>query len=171
METIEETKIRDSNSWQQQFEESLKGAGPLRPFDCSNEFRVSDVDCSGDFLIGLFKKTLLFLPGAILLFMTANFLFLTFFSHYWDLFQVFLSLPWVALYGFMVMYGLGDIRNPKHTLLPISIVLLSFFFCLIPLLVTNTGFISHFYSRSFYLMPLVLMVPVIVKQWVETEQE
>lgn len=72
----------------------------------------------------------------------------------------------------MAWLGLGDVRNPKHFVIPASIIIVGIFFGAVAAIASN-----HF-SRSifingypFYFLPLALIVPFLAKGWVDGKTE
>lgn len=116
----------------------------------------------GDRLIKILKRTFLFLPGALYLFFGT----LTVFS--FD----FLWSPVSALIIFMIgsfltIFGLGSLKNPKHLLIPVSIVLvaLTTFW-----LFSSIGGLKFVFEYGIYLFPLALIVPVLVKSLIDDKK-
>lgn len=172
MKTKEISKDKLENWWEKQFQMPLPEEGLLTETD--NFYILRNTIFAGsaenDWL-KIIKQILFFLPGAFLLFMTSTFLFEAFFSMNWSFFQVLVGVPWLFLYGFMVIFGLGDLKNPKHLILPFSIVGISFVVYLSSLLFGDSARLSFLSYYSMYLFPLVLTIPVLLKNLTDEKPE
>ena len=71
----------------------------------------------GDVLVKILKRTFLFLPGAFYLFFGTLSVFA------FDVIQIqpIAILPMFLIGGFMTIFGIGNIKNPKHLAIPLSI--------------------------------------------------
>lgn len=113
-----------------------------------------------------FKKAVLFLPGTFVLFFAT--LASVFF--YKDLGVNFWTLFWLASGGFMVWAGLGDLKNKKHLLLPLSVVSVAL------TLAIGFGFLPEsvqpqmFFEHSIYFFPIALIVPFLVKSRINGQE-
>lgn len=123
---------------------------------------AAQINEKGDRLIKILKRAFLFLPGALYLFFGT----LTIFS--FD----FLWSPVSALIIFMIgsfltIFGLGSLKNPKHLLIPVSIVLVAIttFW-----LFSTIGGLKFVFEYGIYLFPLALIVPVLVKNLIEDKK-
>ncbi len=102
----------------------------------------------------LFKKMFLFLPGVLILHL-ATFAAVNF---YQDIGLNLWMLFWFASGIFMTWAGIGDLRNKRHWLIPASVILSA-------AIIAGLGnWLSPDNSEySFYLMPLLFIVPVLVR--------
>ena len=104
--------------------------------------------------IGIFKKAFLFLPGVLILhlacFATALF-YKDFGINIWMLF-------WFASGIFMVWAGLGDLKNKKHLLLPLSVIL-----SIAPFALLFSYLSVKPEEYSFYLFPIFFVIPILAK--------
>lgn len=171
METEEKTLENLNNFWQQQFEESSANEVFLEHSRNSNFFEAekSFAETNGDKWLKIIKGLFLYLPGAFLLFMTSTFLFEAYFSMNWDFVQILSGVPWLVLYGFMVMFGIGEFKHQKSLAIPFSIVGISIIAFLISQLFSGSPN-SIFYSTA-YLLPLVFAVPFFVKNLIKEETQ
>lgn len=106
----------------------------------------------------LFKKIFSFLPGVLLLHMIVP-AFLVFGFHVGGLF-------WIASGIFMVWAGIGDLRNKKHLLLPLSVILVALIFS-VPLAVLPRGpedYYIYFYAG---ILPLLFITPILLKGYLK----
>lgn len=144
--------------------------------------------------LNLLKQILFFLPGTFLLY------FLGFVSATL-LMNVFIFLPpdtlppsepveilgitstfiQIILLGtlgvlgvFMTWFGLGDIKNKKHFSIPLSIIftgaIIALFVKAIKALFGG-GFIEEFDKYFIYLLPLILIIPILIKGLVDRKTE
>ncbi len=115
--------------------------------------------------LGIFKKAFLFLPGTfVLFFATLSSVF------FYDIFGVNLwMLFWLASGSFMVWAGLGDLKNKKHLLMPLSVFSMTFVFAILLSLLPESVQPSGFFEYSIYLFPLVLIAPILVKNILKEE--
>lgn len=110
------------------------------------------------------KKLFLFVPGALFLYFTTFSLFV--FSSgrpWWSMVFLF----WLAAGSFTVWLGLGEIKKIKHLAIPASIIVLSLGLAGILSLFPQAIQIDLFLTYSMYFLPLVFMVPVMVKSFVD----
>lgn len=113
-------------------------------------------DEKGDILVKILKHTFIFLPGALYLFFGAMFGFS--FEFFWEnpltIFVVFL------IGSFMTIFGIGNIKNPKHLAIPISIIAVGITaFSLFSMF----GKLKYIFEYGIYFFPLALVVPVLAK--------
>jgi len=139
--------------------------------------------------LNLLKQILLFLPGTFLLyfvgFVSATVLMnIAFFLPPSEpvqilgitsaLFQMIL-LGAIGLLGiFMTWFGLGDLKNKKHLSIPASIILTGTFIAVVFKAIEGIfggGFIEEFDKYFIYLLPLILIVPILIKGWVDKDTE
>ena len=113
-----------------------------------------------DLLIKLLKQTFIFLPGALYLFFAAMF---------GVSFQFFWEKPWLILVvfligSFMTIFGIGNLKNPKHLAIPLSIVavgLMAFS------LFSMFGKLKYLIEYGIYFFPLALIVPILARNFVD----
>lgn len=82
----------------------------------------------------------------------------------------------IVLFGtFMTWFGLGDIKNRKHIAIPTSILLtggiLAAIFKILSGVLGFTGLFEFLNYYFIYLFPLVLIVPILVKGWIDQKPE
>jgi hypothetical protein len=114
---------------------------------------------------GIFKKAFLFLPGTFLLFeatLTSVYFYNNFGMNLWFLF-------WFASGGFMVWAGLGDLKNKKHLLMPLSIISITLVFSILLSFLPQSLQPAGFFEYSIYLFPLALITPILVKSCLKKE--
>jgi hypothetical protein len=113
----------------------------------------------GDRLIKILKRAFAFFPGVFYLF------FGTFSILAFDLLWNPLTITAVFLIGsFLTIFGLGNLKNPKHLVIPLSIVavaLLAFS------LFSFFGSLKSVFEYGIYLLPLALIAPFLVKSLVD----
>ena len=137
--------------------------------------------------LNLIKQVFLFLPGTFLLYLigfigTIILVDSFFVQEPLEIFGI-RSVPLqillfgiIALFGiFMTWFGLGDIKNKKHFAIPTSILVTGGILALISKILGDVfGFTGLFEAMNYYfiyLFPLVLIVPVLVKGWVDRKTE
>ncbi len=173
MNTTENTAEDLKDFWQEQFEASSFDRGFLTHHNNTDLSRTEEnsAESNGDNWLKIIKRLFLFLPGAFLLFMSSTFLFEAFFSMNWDFVQVLSAMPWMLLWGSMVLFGIGDLKNPKHLAIPFSIVGISLIVFLISSLLGDSSKLWFLSYYSIYLFPLALIVPFLAKGWVDIKYE
>jgi hypothetical protein len=114
---------------------------------------------------GIFKKVFLFLPGTFLLFFaTLSSVF------FYDIFGVNLwMLFWLASGSFMIWAGLGDLKNKKHLLMPLSVFSITLVLAILLSFLPESLQPSGFFEYSIYLFPLALIAPILVKNYLKEE--
>jgi len=112
------------------------------------------------------RQIFLFLPGTFLLyFSTLSSLFF-----YPDLGFTSEMLFFLLSGSFLCLVGLGNIRNIKNLLIPISIVCFSLITAILISLFTDAMQPSLFFEYSIYLFPFVLMISKLLQSWIEDEK-
>ena len=116
-----------------------------------------------DIILKILKRAFVFLPGSLYLFFASmfGFSYQVFRENPLTIFVVFL------IGGFMTIFGIGDIRNPKHVLIPISIVavgLTAFS------LFAAVGQLSRLLDYGIYFFPVALVVSVLAKNLADTNE-
>jgi hypothetical protein len=122
---------------------------------------------NGDIWISLLKQVFLFFPGTLLLFMTSGFIFDAYFSGMVDFMFVIGGLPWILMYSFMMIFGIGDVKNPKHLAIPLSVVSVSLLIFLISTILPDSLHNKFLYEYSIYLFSIALIAPFFVKNVIE----
>lgn len=129
----------------------------------------------------ILKQTLLFFPGTFLLYILSMGFTVMFLSSFVKpagmtprFGYVWMLLIFLAAF-LMTWLGLGDLRKPKHLVIPASIISVGVFFGAIG------GFLlilSYEFGRlilndifPFYLFPLALIAPFLAKGWVDRKNE
>ncbi len=116
--------------------------------------------------IKLIKQLFLFLPSAFILFLGSGGLTWRLFLPISEGTEILSlsSLVFLLLAALLSILGLGNLRNPKHLLIPLSIISLGVFLGILTSFFTSVGtFIP-------YLFPLAFIVPVLVKSWLDKEE-
>jgi hypothetical protein len=116
---------------------------------------AAQINEKGDRLIKILKRTFLFLPGALYLFFGT--LTIVSFDFLWNPAS---ALIIFSIGSFLTIFGLGSLKNPKHLMIPSSIVLvaLTTFW-----LFSTIGGLKFVFEYGVYLFPLALIVPILVK--------
>lgn len=116
----------------------------------------------GDRLIKILKRAFLFLPGALYLFFgTLN---VVSFDFLWSPAS---ALIIFSIGSFLTIFGLGSLKNPKHLMIPVSIVLvaLTTFW-----LFSAIGGLKFVFGYGVYLFPLALIVPILIKSLIDDKK-
>jgi hypothetical protein len=138
------------------------------------------------YFVNALKQIFLFLPGTFFLYFVgfvAAIIFMDIFFHQRPLADLPPSAPFqIALLGiigiggsFMTWFGLGDLKNTRHRAIPASILATG---AMIGIIVKALENISEFavgllrdFDGLMYLFPLVLIIPVLTKGWVDRKAE
>ena len=116
---------------------------------------VERINEKGDVLVKILKRTFLFLPGAFYLFFgTLSALSFEFFWSPQSILTVFL------VGSFMTIFGLGSLKNPKHLLIPLSIVAVGIAAFEI---FSAIGSLQCVFKYGIYFFPLALILPFLAK--------
>jgi hypothetical protein len=109
-----------------------------------------------DILVKILKRTFLFLPGTIYLFFgTISILEFNFLQN-----EPFAILMVFLIGSFMTIFGIGDLKNPKHLAIPLSIVSVAVFTFSLFWIFQKTNYAFEF---GMYLFPLALIMPILIK--------
>ncbi len=117
----------------------------------------------GNDLIKILKQVFIFLPGALYLF------FGTFQIFSFDFFWNPQSVVVIFLIGsFMTIFGLGSLKNPKHLVIPLSIIAVGIAAFE---LFSTIGSLKYVFQYGIYFFPLALILPFLAKGWVDRKYE
>lgn len=120
---------------------------------------ASHLDRKGDALVKILKQTFLFLPGAMYLFFFVLLIF-TF-----DFLRNPLTILGVLLIGsFLTIFGLGNLRNPKHLVIPLSILTVG---AMTFGLFSALGYERLIFEYGIYFFPMALIAPFLAKNLVD----
>lgn len=138
-------------------------------------------------LLNLTKQIFLFLPGTLFLYLISfvgTIILIDSFSvrepiEMFGISSATLQLfvfAIIALFGtFMTWIGLGDIKNIKHLSIPTSILatggIIALIFKILGDVFGLTGIFEVMNYYFIYLFPLVLIVPILVKGWIDMKTE
>lgn len=123
-------------------------------------------------LLSILKQVFLFLPSAFLLFFASVALTGRLLFPIGEGVQIVSFLQLVLLLGLSLttIFGLGDLRNPKHFSIPISIISIGAILGAIGTIFCDWFGFGHFLHNYVpYFFPLAFIVPVLVKDWIEKE--
>ena len=127
------------------------------------------------------KQVLLFFPGTFFLYILSMGFTVMFLISFFEpsgmtpqLGTIWLLLIFLAA-TLMTWLGLGDVRNPKHFVIPASIISVGVFFGTVGgiLVILSNQFKNIIFSDAFllYLFPLALIVPFLAKGWIDGKNE
>lgn len=161
---MNKTKIdqRIENDFNAFFDNEFSGDSTVLTFSGNQEiaqnFTATEVSQKADKYFGLFKKVFSFVPGVLFLHLAVPATVIFGFS-IWGLF-------WFAVGIFMVWSGIGDLKNKKHFLLPLSVIFVALIFS-VPFLISP--FNSSDYYNYFYIgvLPLLFIAPILVKNYIK----
>ena len=124
---------------------------------------VERINEKGDALVKILKRTFLFLPGALYLFFGTLLIFS--FDFFWNP----LTFLTIFLIGsFMTIFGLGSLKNPKHLVIPLSIVVVGIAAFE---LFSTIGSLQYVFEYGIYFFPLALILPFLAKSLVDKTEE
>lgn len=125
-------------------------------------------------IFNILRQLLLFLPASFLLFtasvaMTARVILV----EGEGVAKVsFLSLILLSVLSLLNILGLGDLRNSKHFLIPLSIISLGVFLGAIGTIFFDWfSFGTFLHSYVPYFFPLAFIVPILVKNWLDKSED
>jgi hypothetical protein len=113
----------------------------------------------GDRLVKMLKRAFLFLPGALYLFFGT--LSILTFDFLWNPLTV---LVVFLIGGFLTVFGLGNLKNPKHLAIPLSIVAVGI---MTFALFSAVGNLRYVFEYGIYFFPLALIAPFLAKKLVD----
>lgn len=117
----------------------------------------------GDFLVKILKQVFLFFPGTLYLFF-GTFSILAF-DFLWNPFTI---IAVFLIGSFLTIFGIGNLKNPKHLVIPLYIVavaILAFLFF------STIGGLKSVFEYGIYFFPLALVVPILAKNLVDKTNE
>jgi len=117
----------------------------------------------GDRVVKILKRTFLFLPGAFYLF------FATLSAFAFEFFREnpFALLAAFAIGSFMTVFGIGNLKNPKHLAIPVSIVAVAIAaFALF----STFGNLRTVFEYGIYFFPLALIAALLAKSLVDDKK-
>jgi hypothetical protein len=113
-----------------------------------------------DLGVNILKQTFSFLPGTLYLFFAAMFGFS--YQFFWE--NPLTILIVFAIGSFLTIFGIGDLKNPKHLVIPVSIVSIGL---LAYSLFSMFGALKYLFDYGIYFFPLALVVPFLARSFVE----
>lgn len=155
------TKQRIENAFNAFFEEERENfvennLSYANNSDLLKQETIERFDEKADVLVKILKRGFLFLPGTFYLF------FGTLTILEFELLQnnPFAVLTVFLIGSFMTIFGMGDLKNPKHLAIPLSIVSVAIFTFSLFWIFQKQNYIFEF---GIYLFPLALIVPFVSK--------
>lgn len=117
----------------------------------------------------VFKQVFFFLPSATLLFLASVGLTFRIFMIEGNsvITASFIQLILLLGVALTTIFGLGDLRNPKHLSIPLSIFSMGALLGTIGVTLDWLGFGNFLFYYIGYFIPLAFIVPVLVKGWVD----
>ena len=125
----------------------------------------------------ILKQVFLFFPGTFVLYILSMGFTVMFISSFVRPSRMTLGyeMVWIMLLflaaTLMTWLGLGDIRKPKHLIIPASIISVGVFFgAFAGVLITISNQLAKFiFSNAFplYIFPIALIVPFLAKGWID----
>jgi hypothetical protein len=109
---------------------------------------------NADKYFGYFKKLFAFAPGVLLLHLSVPATLMFDFS-LWSLF-------WFVAGMFMVWAGIGDLKEKKHLLLPLSVIVAGLIFAA-PFEFLPASFASYYVYFYIGILPLFFIAPILTK--------
>lgn len=123
------------------------------------EEAAAKIKQKGDRLVKILKRAFIFFPGVLYLF------FGTFMIFAFDFLWSPLSILTVFLIGsFLTIFGIGNLKKPKHLVIPLSIVAVAVTAFYTFLLM---GSLKSVFEYGIYFFPLALIAPFLAKSLVE----
>ena len=161
---------------------SFAGGTELLTIEADDGFSGKD-----KLFLNVLKQIFLFLPGTFILYFV-GFIGAIIFADIFIIQRPLATLPPSALFQiillgslgllgtFMTWFGLGDIKNRKHLAIPASILLTGAILGVILKALGNVPglavkLVEEFNHYFIYLLPLVLIISVLTKSWVDKKAE
>ena len=185
---MKKTKIkrRIENAFAAFFADEDLGESKLETFrneaNLRHEREFADPAQKNGTLETILKQVFFFFPGTFILYFSGIFLPMMIIESFTLRNRVisffeFFSLACILLAAILMTWlGLGDLRKPKHLIIPVSIFSVGTLWIVIAgifAVVSNYlgGLFFYNYNKSFliYLFPLALIVPFLAKGWVDRE--
>ncbi len=116
----------------------------------------------GDRLVKILKRVFIFFPGALYIF----FFTLSIFSFEF-LQNPFTLLMVLLIGGFLTIFGLGNLKNPKHLVIPLSVIAVG---CATFALFSTIGGLKYVFEYGIYFFPLALIAPLLAKSLVDDKK-
>jgi hypothetical protein len=117
----------------------------------------------GDALVKILKQVFLFFPGALYLFF-GTFQILAF-AFFWNPFSI---IAFFLIGSFLTIFGIGNLKNPKHLVIPLYIVAVA----IVAFLFFSTiGGLKSVFEYGIYFFPLALIAPLLAKGWIDKTDE
>ena len=120
--------------------------------------KISNLNKKADVYFAAFKKIFLFLPGVLILHLAC----VAAVSFYKDFGINFQMIFWFVSGILMVWAGIGDLKNRKHFLLPLSVIL-----SILPFAILFNFLSPNAIEYSVYFFPLFFAVPILAKDWID----
>lgn len=109
----------------------------------------------------ILKQVFLFFPGTLLLWISTLVLFFNYFT--WQP-QNYLKISTLIVGSLMMIGGIGNLKNPKHLVVPFSAIAVCALLFVISL---RAGGQSFLMNGAIYFFPLMLIVPFLAKGWID----
>lgn len=117
----------------------------------------------GDVLVKTLKRTFIFFPGVLYLFFGA--LNILAFDFLWNPLAV---LAVFLIGSFMTIFGIGNLKNPKHLVIPLSISVVGVAAFTI---FSMFGGLKSVFEYGIYFFPLALIAPLLAKSLIDKTDE
>lgn len=124
---------------------------------------IGRVNEKGDALVKILKRTFIFLPGVFYLFFGVLSIFS--FDFLWNPLT---ALAVFLIGSFMTIFGIGNLKNPKHLAIPLSISAVGI---AVFSVFSMFGDIKYVFEYGIYFFPLALIAPLLAKSWVDKTDE
>ncbi|MBS1795954.1 MAG: hypothetical protein JSS81_19025 [Acidobacteria bacterium] len=116
------------------------------------------IDAKGALLVKILKRGFLFFPGALYLF------FFTFTVLAFDFLRTPFAIIAMLIGSFLTIFGLGSLKNPKHLVIPASIVSVA---AVAFAIFASVGGLKFVFEYGVYFFPLALVAPVLARNLVD----
>ena len=138
-------------------ENNLTFANDLRLLKQETAERFNE---KGDVFVKILKRAFLFFPGAFYLF----FGMMSVLAFDIARLQPFAVVPIFLIGGFMTIFGIGNLKNPKHLAIPLSISAVGIAAFLV---FSMFGGLRSVFQYGIYFFPLALIAPFLAKSFVD----